>query len=428
MKTLMDSLWGSMMDLSSLQVQDDAIPLTAANTIANPKTDARRLSDSVGSTKVRRLAKQEEALQTVDDQSPLKRAWQALEMDLQSGQVTKASREALKAKNSKNASPSTPSKEDIDLILLGMEKLSMGLTSPTAENISKPEVKKELPTTTTPHGEVLVKPMFDLKQALLTESPSSKVTETIVSMQLSEEKPSAPGSRPRDSSTLPLGMRTAPELPKDTIQLSVGYVVQFKGEGDAKFVIACLVLDCALLEPYPVSPEVRKHYLLCNERDIIKSGDSPRTVITDVLQRRALIVLAHFLAAAKLRDHLFDRALGQLRHTITDLDGFEPTSQLLEKWHNDFEQPGYDRVSIGLNDRIHAHLDAYVTKYGKLRDVRGVDELASLSKDTCPICFGEDRNSALVPCGHIVGKECSSRLKECPICRTRIETTQPVYL
>jgi len=46
----------------------------------------------------------------------------------------------------------------------------------------------------------------------------------------------------------------------------------------------------------------------------------------------------------------------------------------------------------------------------------------------CIICFEKPVNSILVPCGHIVCDDCVGQLQQCPFCRTRVKSSQRVYL
>ncbi|KAM5322166.1 E3 ubiquitin-protein ligase MYLIP isoform 2-T2 [Glossophaga mutica] len=47
----------------------------------------------------------------------------------------------------------------------------------------------------------------------------------------------------------------------------------------------------------------------------------------------------------------------------------------------------------------------------------------------CMLCCGEEINSAFCPCGHTVCCEsCAAQLQSCPVCRSRVEHVQHVYL
>lgn len=47
----------------------------------------------------------------------------------------------------------------------------------------------------------------------------------------------------------------------------------------------------------------------------------------------------------------------------------------------------------------------------------------------CKVCMDNDISTVLCPCGHMVCcNDCASQLAECPLCRTCIQTIQPVYL
>ncbi|XP_033755927.1 E3 ubiquitin-protein ligase MYLIP-B-like [Pecten maximus] len=47
----------------------------------------------------------------------------------------------------------------------------------------------------------------------------------------------------------------------------------------------------------------------------------------------------------------------------------------------------------------------------------------------CKVCMDNGISTVLCPCGHMVCcNDCASQLAECPLCRTSIQTVQPVYL
>ena len=45
----------------------------------------------------------------------------------------------------------------------------------------------------------------------------------------------------------------------------------------------------------------------------------------------------------------------------------------------------------------------------------------------CKICMDELNKIMLVPCGHCFCLKCSTNLKECPICRTQIQSINNIY-
>jgi len=49
---------------------------------------------------------------------------------------------------------------------------------------------------------------------------------------------------------------------------------------------------------------------------------------------------------------------------------------------------------------------------------------------TCKICFCNKVNVAYVPCGHLYCSECDTKKKknECPICRTKINSIQAIFI
>ncbi|CAD7964156.1 unnamed protein product [Amoebophrya sp. A25] len=63
--------------------------------------------------------------------------------------------------------------------------------------------------------------------------------------------------------------------------------------------------------------------------------------------------------------------------------------------------------------------------------VRGVDDIL------CPICLTNRRNVAIVPCGHLLCTTCAPKMMapggrasgvECPVCRTRVQAFQKLFL
>ena len=57
---------------------------------------------------------------------------------------------------------------------------------------------------------------------------------------------------------------------------------------------------------------------------------------------------------------------------------------------------------------------------------------ALMVESRCTICFrdrddGVNVDTVLVPCGHVFCSECAAQLRDCSICRTRIEKRQRFY-
>ncbi|KAK3283237.1 hypothetical protein CYMTET_9058 [Cymbomonas tetramitiformis] len=46
----------------------------------------------------------------------------------------------------------------------------------------------------------------------------------------------------------------------------------------------------------------------------------------------------------------------------------------------------------------------------------------------CPICLDRERNTVLIPCGHLTCTLCSHQITQCPICRKDIHRSTHVYL
>lgn len=51
-----------------------------------------------------------------------------------------------------------------------------------------------------------------------------------------------------------------------------------------------------------------------------------------------------------------------------------------------------------------------------------------MSKDTCVVCYESERDALYMPCRHnLVCLRCSKQLKECPMCRVRIDDIIRIY-
>jgi esterase/lipase len=66
--------------------------------------------------------------------------------------------------------------------------------------------------------------------------------------------------------------------------------------------------------------------------------------------------------------------------------------------------------------------------------VTGVNQIIKpedVQKKMCPVCFDNEVNTALVPCGHTYCKGCSeqdrSRYAKCPQCRTQINARIKIF-
>lgn len=47
---------------------------------------------------------------------------------------------------------------------------------------------------------------------------------------------------------------------------------------------------------------------------------------------------------------------------------------------------------------------------------------------TCCVCCDDEISAALCPCGHLACIQCANKLVSCPICRTKMETIQEIFL
>jgi len=85
---------------------------------------------------------------------------------------------------------------------------------------------------------------------------------------------------------------------------------------------------------------------------------------------------------------------------------------------------------------LEGEIDNISNKLNALRAliVTGVDQIVKpedKEKKMCPVCFDNEVNTALVPCGHTYCKGCSeadrSRYAKCPQCRTQINARIKIF-
>jgi len=71
-----------------------------------------------------------------------------------------------------------------------------------------------------------------------------------------------------------------------------------------------------------------------------------------------------------------------------------------------------------------------------LKDIGITEEVFDKMKETdddiddkqlCKICYEREMDCALLPCGHMVCMQCSTRISRCPHCRERFERTQKLF-
>ena len=67
--------------------------------------------------------------------------------------------------------------------------------------------------------------------------------------------------------------------------------------------------------------------------------------------------------------------------------------------------------------------------------LRGALEAVPLDESTeCQVCMARAKDTALVPCGHVLCAECVTRaneeriVEECPVCRETVQSTMRVYI
>lgn len=71
-------------------------------------------------------------------------------------------------------------------------------------------------------------------------------------------------------------------------------------------------------------------------------------------------------------------------------------------------------------------------RLAKMQHVETEKELAKLQEaKSCAVCFERDRNTVLLPCGHVVLCGVCARsgdIRDCPVCRSRIERVMDVFM
>lgn len=82
-------------------------------------------------------------------------------------------------------------------------------------------------------------------------------------------------------------------------------------------------------------------------------------------------------------------------------------------------RPQTARVSGARVHRIHVR-----------RDVQAMDKVPMrLVLDTCCICLTNEKDQAVVPCFHMcVCSGCSTRIRQCPMCRGPVERIQRIFV
>ena len=83
------------------------------------------------------------------------------------------------------------------------------------------------------------------------------------------------------------------------------------------------------------------------------------------------------------------------------------TSNLFEKVEGEMQQKDISqRTKEELLDKLHSYQDAML----------------------CKVCMDASLDTALLPCGHLLCKNCADRLDECPNCRQQVAQRQRIYM
>lgn len=87
------------------------------------------------------------------------------------------------------------------------------------------------------------------------------------------------------------------------------------------------------------------------------------------------------------------------------------------------------------NDPIELHIKCFtkcsfinMLKKYRLSDDDGDDDGKIKSERICKICYVEEINVALLPCGHLTCRKCVVHLSKCFLCRKEISATVKIYL
>jgi hypothetical protein len=103
----------------------------------------------------------------------------------------------------------------------------------------------------------------------------------------------------------------------------------------------------------------------------------------------------------------------------------------------------FNEINLSISDIIRkkiatleGEIDNISNKLNALRSliITGVNEIVKeedKQKKMCPVCFDNEVNTVLVPCGHTYCKGCSeadrSRYAKCPLCRTQINARIKIF-
>ena len=105
------------------------------------------------------------------------------------------------------------------------------------------------------------------------------------------------------------------------------------------------------------------------------------------------------------------------------------------------DSPTFEDVVRAVHNKA-VEFDQLICRAKKLNDdlvvtaekaLKGIADLVKTctpsTKKNCSVCYTRERNTCLVPCGHIFCESCAERAKRsrCFICRTRIEDSMRVF-
>lgn len=132
----------------------------------------------------------------------------------------------------------------------------------------------------------------------------------------------------------------------------------------------------------------------------------------------------------------------KLAHRLKIININTEESDQIDKTYQEFRKVVL-RVSKVTEDQlttkkniIDIELESTTRKLNALRSliVTGVNEIVKpqdMQKKMCPVCFDNEINTALVPCGHTYCRSCSemdtSRFAKCPQCRATINSRIKIF-
>lgn len=99
-------------------------------------------------------------------------------------------------------------------------------------------------------------------------------------------------------------------------------------------------------------------------------------------------------------------------------------------------QKGYGFYQSTLERKLKTITEKYVdpgrnedeASSDKPNEQSNVDDESKERTNECQICYTKEFNAVFIPCGHIISCiECASPLKDCPLCRIKIDDIVRVY-